>query len=364
MTNSDPYPVVSEAHKPRVQGDFYPLQKVELIALRKARLINNTAFVYLVIRYQHPFGDRPVRIQTKEFSLEWGIPESSLYEAIATLKREKVIQIRTRELVIEWNSQQGMNSENPESILGSHNPFRDPRTGSEVPEKSASKTISGKGFEPRSSQTFKSFKPPEPSGCVENQEQEEETQSALPPLLQQAKAAGVNLNDSKLKQAIAAFPQRVPTALAALAEKPAGTVRSPTRFLESAIRENWHPETHINPVFNQWYKEARQQGCPIAGAQFKDGVQWVYSNHGERFRWEDLRSLSWEQLQQTLDAPPILDLSDTLAAIDCEIDRLGWTLEQTRSFLRRTYSKPHRELLTDDQLIDLLHLLKAQEREK
>jgi hypothetical protein len=364
MTNLDPHLVLPGAHKPRVQGDFYPLQKVELIALRKAKLINNTAFVYLAIRYQHPFGDRPIRVQVKEFSLEWGIPESSLYEAIATLKREKVIKIHTRELVIEWNSQQSSHSENPESILGSHSPFRDLRKNSRAPEKSALKDKSHKDFRLRSPQTFKSFKTPEPSACVENHEQEGGQNSALLPLLQQVEAAGINLQDSRLQQAISTFPERVPTALAALAEKPGGTVRSPTRFLERAIRENWQPETNINPVFNQWYKEAKQQGCSICGAEFKDGVQWVYSSHGERFRWEELQLLPWEQLQQTLNAPPIVDLSDTLVAIDCEIDRLGWTLEETRSFLQQTCGKPHRELLTDDQLINLLHLLKAQEGEK
>jgi len=395
MTNLDSHPGAPGAHKPRVQGDFYPLQKVELIALRKAKLINNTAFVYLAIRYQHPFGDRPIRVRTKEFTFEWGIPESSLYEAIATLKREKVIKIHTRELVIEWNSQQDDDSENPESILGSHNPFRDLRENSGVPEKPASKARTHKGSGQRSPQTFKDFKSPELPGCVENHEQdgsklnpeqatipqskaqvnqedatplprhpERENDAALPPLLKKAKASGVNLQDSKLQQAIATFPERVPTALAALVEKPPGTVRSPTRFLESAIRENWQPETSINPVFNQWYGDAKQQGCPIVGAEFKDGVQWVYSHHGERFKWEELRSLSWEQLHQRLNAPPIVDLSDTLAAIDCEINRLGWTLEQTRNFLQQTCGNPHRELLTDDQLIDLLQLLKRQEKEK
>lgn len=394
MTNLDSHPGAPGAHKPRVQGDFYPLQKVELIALRKAKLINNTAFVYLAIRYQHPFSDRPIRVRTKEFTFEWGIPESSLYEAIATLKREKVIKIHTRELVIEWNSQQAENSENPESTLGSHNPFRDLRENSEVPEKPASKANSRKGSGQRSPQTFKDFKPPERTGCVENYEQEgskpnldqatipqskaqvnpeenatplskhpEREDAALPPLLQKAKAAGVNLQDSKLQQAIATFPERVPTALAALIEKPSGTVRSPTRFLESAIRENWQPETSINPVFNQWYGEAKQQGCPIVGAEFKDGVQWVYSQYGEQFKWEELRLLSWKQLREMLNAPPVIDLSDTLAAIDCEIDRLGWTLEQTRKFLQQTCGKPHRELLTDEQLLNLLQLLRLQETE-
>ncbi len=31
----------------KVIGEFYPLQKEELIALRQAKLINNTAFIHL-----------------------------------------------------------------------------------------------------------------------------------------------------------------------------------------------------------------------------------------------------------------------------------------------------------------------------
>ena len=45
----------------KVMGEFYPLQKHELIALRKAKLINNTAFVHLALRYENPFCDRRSR---------------------------------------------------------------------------------------------------------------------------------------------------------------------------------------------------------------------------------------------------------------------------------------------------------------
>ena len=36
-------PTPQRSHN-KVQGEFYPLQKQELIALKKAKLINNTAF--------------------------------------------------------------------------------------------------------------------------------------------------------------------------------------------------------------------------------------------------------------------------------------------------------------------------------
>ncbi|WP_414590052.1 hypothetical protein [Scytonema sp. PCC 10023] len=75
----------------RVQGEFYPLQKAELIALRKAKLINNAAFVHLVLRYENPYCDRLITVIPKEFALRWLLPESSVYEAIAKLKAAGVL---------------------------------------------------------------------------------------------------------------------------------------------------------------------------------------------------------------------------------------------------------------------------------
>ena len=86
----------------KVVGEFYPLQKDELIALRQAKLINNAAFVHLALRYENPFCDRPVEIIPKEFSLKWNIPESSVYKAIVRLKELGLILIRSGKMVIEW----------------------------------------------------------------------------------------------------------------------------------------------------------------------------------------------------------------------------------------------------------------------
>jgi hypothetical protein len=69
-----------------VMGDFYPLQREELMAMRKAKLINNTAFVHLALRYENPFCDKAISLIPKEFALRWQIPESSVYEAVGKLK--------------------------------------------------------------------------------------------------------------------------------------------------------------------------------------------------------------------------------------------------------------------------------------
>ena len=86
----------------KVVGEFYPLQKDELIALRQAKLINNAAFVHLALRYENPFCDRPIEILPKEFSLRWCIPESSVYEAIGKLKKLGVLLVKTGKVIVEW----------------------------------------------------------------------------------------------------------------------------------------------------------------------------------------------------------------------------------------------------------------------
>jgi hypothetical protein len=113
----------------KVQGEFYPLQKAELIALRQAKLINNTAFVHLALRYENPFCDRSIAVIPKEFAIRWLLPESSVYEAIGKLKESNAITIKSGKFTIQWvNSQQEENSENPEKL-------RDLRKNSENPEK-------------------------------------------------------------------------------------------------------------------------------------------------------------------------------------------------------------------------------------
>ena len=120
----------------KVQGEFYPLQKPELLALRQSKLINNAAYVHFALRSENPFCDRPIEVIPKEFALRWIIPESSVYEAFAKLKELGIVTIRSGRVVIEWggHSQQENVSENPESILDSQNEFWDLRMDSEISE--------------------------------------------------------------------------------------------------------------------------------------------------------------------------------------------------------------------------------------
>lgn len=140
----------------KIVGDFYPLQRAELIALRKNKLINNAAYVHLALRYENPFLDRPIELYPKEFAMRWQMPESSVYEAIAKLKQTNVVNIKSGKVVLEWthsqediiiDSQEHKVSGNPESlrksrknsgfsetVLDCQKKFWDPRIDSEIPE--------------------------------------------------------------------------------------------------------------------------------------------------------------------------------------------------------------------------------------
>jgi hypothetical protein len=54
-----------------------------------------------------------------------------------------------------------------------------------------------------------------------------------------------------------------------------------------------------------------------------------------------------------------LDLSDAIAQIGTEIERIGWTKKQGSTYLQETYGKKTRAELTEDELLEFLHYLKA-----
>jgi hypothetical protein len=74
-------------------------------------------------------------------------------------------------------------------------------------------------------------------------------------------------------------------------------------------------------------------------------------------------STTTEQSQTVVDQTvidQIVDRSDVNAKIGVEMKRLGWTVEQGRSHLKRTYGKRSRQELEDIELLDFLDYLEAQ----
>lgn len=151
---------------------YYALKAGELKKLRDAGILNNATFVYFILKLKNPWCDRPLRIKPLELSIEWDIPESSVYEAIGKLKDAELINIEEAEIVMRWNSQEDSLSDNPESLrdvrinseipecfMESQNEFRDSRTDSEIPENRQPEAAPDKGFtSPHTLQTYSDFK--------------------------------------------------------------------------------------------------------------------------------------------------------------------------------------------------------------
>ena len=62
---------------------------------------------------------------------------------------------------------------------------------------------------------------------------------------------------------------------------------------------------------------------------------------------------------ETTNSSPI-DLSDAINRIPIEMSRLGWTTEQGRQYLMRTYGKRSRAQLDDEQVLEFLAYLQSQ----
>jgi len=152
----------------------YPLKPQELRMLKDTGIINNATLVYLILKLKNPWCDKPVKINPLELAIEWEIPESSVYEAIAKLKEAEVIRINEAEIVITWsiNSQQEppsdnsesfqdsrMDSEIPECILENQNQFQDSRMNSKISENQSSEPLQHKDSSaPHTIQTYTNFK--------------------------------------------------------------------------------------------------------------------------------------------------------------------------------------------------------------
>ncbi|MCU0551117.1 MAG: hypothetical protein MUC48_17355 [Leptolyngbya sp. Prado105] len=63
--------------------------------------------------------------------------------------------------------------------------------------------------------------------------------------------------------------------------------------------------------------------------------------------------------EDELPMPDPIDLSDAIAQIGTEIERIGWTKKQGSTYLQDTYGKKTRAELDEDELIEFLHYLKA-----
>jgi len=89
---------------------------------------------------------------------------------------------------------------------------------------------------------------------------------------------------------------------------------------------------------------------------------YEYTYEGEEIPLEPISAIEVAPTPVVLPAAPIdygLDLSDAIAQIGMEIDRIGWTKKQGSAYLQQTYGKRTRAELTETELFGFLSYLKS-----
>jgi formylglycine-generating enzyme required for sulfatase activity len=96
----------------------------------------------------------------------------------------------------------------------------------------------------------------------------------------------------------------------------------------------------------------------------QQGRDYLLQTYGKRSRQlltdaELLDFLHYLESEPSPTASPV-DFSDIIARTNVELKRLGWTNQQGRDYLLKTYGKRSRQLLTDAELLDFLHHLESE----
>ncbi len=89
---------------------------------------------------------------------------------------------------------------------------------------------------------------------------------------------------------------------------------------------------------------------------------YEYTYEGEEISLEPIAAIEVAPKPVVVPAAPIdygLDLSDAIAQIGMEIDRIGWTKKQGSAYLQQTYGKRTRAELTETELFGFLSYLKS-----
>jgi hypothetical protein len=91
----------------------------------------------------------------------------------------------------------------------------------------------------------------------------------------------------------------------------------------------------------------------ITGGADEDEIEYEFTIEG------DDEPDATEGVMEMSPLEPTLDLSDAIAQIGAEIERIGWTKKQGSAYLQEAYSKRTRAELTETELLSFLHYLKA-----
>ena len=120
----------------------------------------------------------------------------------------------------------------------------------------------------------------------------------------------------------------------------------------------------IVPVSVQAAVEMATEPEELESVEISSEVEEVYeyTYEGEEIPLEPIAAIEVAPTPVVVSPAPIdygLDLSDAIAQIGMEIDRIGWTKKQGSAYLQQTYSKRTRAELTETELFGFLSYLKS-----
>ncbi|MBD2353424.1 hypothetical protein H6G41_02095 [Tolypothrix sp. FACHB-123] len=110
------------------------------------------------------------------------------------------------------------------------------------------------------------------------------------------------------------------------------------------------PSDNLGSIFGK-----NSENQPLSGMTPSNVTPFTPRNHSSS---EDVATPTTAGKRKKKSEP--VDLSDVIAKTDVELQRLGWTPEQGREYLIKTYGKRGRTLLTEDELYTFLQYLQSQ----
>ncbi|AFZ25932.1 hypothetical protein Cylst_3814 [Cylindrospermum stagnale PCC 7417] len=121
------------------------------------------------------------------------------------------------------------------------------------------------------------------------------------------------------------------------------------------VKSNWEAQfdTPVSNVGILSGSEPDNQSLPAIATS--NVTPFVPRNYGHQ---EDVDNQSGVGKRKKKSEP--VNLSDVIAKTDVEIERLGWTKEQGKEYLKKTYGKLGRSLLSEEELLDFLKHLESQ----
>ncbi|NJM44970.1 MAG: hypothetical protein HC860_01450 [Alkalinema sp. RU_4_3] len=157
------------------------------------------------------------------------------------------------------------------------------------------------------------------------------------------------------------------TPAAAIEPPVAAPVPTPVPTPVAAIPEPLVPDLFSEPAESPTLSKAKRRSTKVTKADAPEPelppVEISGGDEDMSFEAEFEYSFEEEPVVETPKAKavakPPMDLSDTIAQIGAEIDRIGWTKKQGSSYLQETYNKKTRVELTDEELFEFLDYLKS-----